>query len=315
MGNLNANPPTLETRVTVATKEHANDQVSLKLAQEKILPFQQKIDEINKQIASNKNALAIAEKALQEAITNVQKAKTDLDQAVADLASKSKVQNERSIALEAKKKELTANQQKHSTQSGEFNKWNQRANQRSVQLSQIKESYRKASESQNENQDDSSYAEAVSKAKQAMEAMEKSYLHASNLTAQHKKEMEKYAALNISLKNAVAEASKALEEAKHAVTASQSNKSAKDQSWKQAQQKQVAMTTKRDDAKNLLSSSDNLLSTANEAIKAPAAEVAKARSKVQSSERSVSRWKAEKINFPAIRKSVLCMNSKKSFLP
>jgi len=297
LGNLNANPPTLETRVTVATKEHANDQVSLKLAQEKILPFQQKIDEINKQIASNKNALAIAEKALQEAITNVQKAKTDLDQAVADLASKSKVQNERSIALEAKKKELTANQQKHSTQSGEFNKWNQRANQRSVQLSQIKESYRKASESQNENQDDSSYAEAVSKAKQAMEAMEKSYLHASNLTAQHKKEMEKYAALNISLKNAVAEASKALEEAKHAVTASQSNKSAKDQSWKQAQQNQVAMTTKRDDAKNLLSSSDNLLSTANEAIKAPAAEVAKARSKVQSSERSVSRWKAEKINF------------------
>ena len=126
--------------------------------------------------------------------------------------------------------------------------------------------------------------------------MEKSYLHASNLTAQQK-EMEKYAALNISLKNAVAEASKALEEAKHAVTASQSNKSAKDQSWKQAQQKQVAMTTKRDDAKNLLSSSDNLLSTANEAIKAPAAELAKARSKVQSSERSVSRWKAEKINF------------------
>ena len=147
-----------------------------KLAQEKFFLFSKK-DEINKQIASNKNALATAEKALQEATTNVHKAKTDLDQAVADLASKSKVQNERSIALEAKKKELTANQQKHSTQSGEFNKWNQRANQRSVQLSQIKESYRKASESQNENQDDSSYAEAVSKAKPIMLSSCQQLLH------------------------------------------------------------------------------------------------------------------------------------------
>ena len=201
MGDLSANPPTLETRVTIASKKLADDQVSLKQAQEKLLPFQQKIEEITKQVSSNKNALAVAEKALQEAIANVQKAKSDLDQSVTDLANKSKIQNERSMLLEAKKKELTGNVQKHSAQSGEFNKWNQRANQRSVQLSQIKESYQKASESQSENQDDNSYAEAVSKAKQAMEAMEKSYLHASNLTAQHKKEMEKYAALNISLKN------------------------------------------------------------------------------------------------------------------
>ena len=297
LGDLNANPPTLETRVTVATKKFTDDQVYLKQAQEKLLPFQQKIEEITKQVVSNKNALAIAEKALQEAFTNVQKAKVDLDQAVADLANKSKIQNERSIALEAKKNELSGNQQKHSAQSDEFNKWNQRANQRSVQLSQIKESYRKASESQNENQDDSSYAEAVSKAKQAVEAMEKSYLHASNLTAQHKKEMEKYSALNISLKNMVAEATKALEEAKQAVTAAQSNKSAKDQSWKQAQQNQVTMTTKRDQAKNLVSSSENLLNQANEAIKAPAAEVAQAKSNAQISERSVSRWKAESINY------------------
>ena len=85
-----------------------------------------------------------------------------------------------------------------------------------------------------------------SKQGKAGNGMEKSYLH-SNLTAHHKKE-RKNAALNISLKNAVAEASKALEEAKHAVTASQSNKSAKDQSWKQAQQNQV-VRYQEDDAK------------------------------------------------------------------
>ena len=57
------------------------------------------------------------------------------------------------------------------------------------------------------------------------------------------------------------------------------------------------MTTKRDQAKNLVSSSEKLLSQANEAFKAPAAEVAQAQSKAQISEKSVSRWKAESINF------------------
>ena len=73
IGDLSANPPTLETRVTIASKKFADDQVSLKQAQEKLLPFQQKIEEITKQVSSNKNALAVAEKALQEAIVNVQK--------------------------------------------------------------------------------------------------------------------------------------------------------------------------------------------------------------------------------------------------
>ena len=68
-------------------------------------------------------------------------------------------------------------------------------------------------------------ADAVTKAKQAMEAMEKSYLHASNLTAQHKKEMEKYAALNVSLNAMVAEAAKALAGSKTGMSSSaQSNK-------------------------------------------------------------------------------------------
>ena len=57
------------------------------------------------------------------------------------------------------------------------------------------------------------------------------------------------------------------------------------------------MTTKRDQAKNTVSNSEKLLSQANEAFKAPAAEVAQAQTKAQTSERNVSRWKAESINF------------------
>ena len=297
LGDLNANPPSLETRVTLASEQLAQDQVSLKQANEKLLPFQQKIDEMAKQVSANKNAMQVAEKALQAAISDMQRTKADLDKAVADLADKTKIQKEKSAAHETKKNELAANQQKHLTETGEFNKWNKRANERSIQLSQIKESYRKSSEAQNQNQDDASYTDAVNKARQAMEAMEKSFLHASNLTAQHKKEMERYAALNISLQASVAQAAKSLEEAKQAVIASQANKNTSEQSWKQSQQKQIAMTGKRDQAKTTVANSEKLLTQANDAIKVPATEVAQAQSKAESSQRQVSRWKAESINY------------------
>lgn len=297
LADLNANPPTLETRISLASQQLTQEQSGLKAAQEKLAPFQQKIDDSVKQVSANRNALQIAEKALQDAISAVQKAKSEFDQAVADLANKNKIQNEKSVAHQAKKQELTSNQQKHSAQTGEFNKWNQRANQRSVQLSQIKESYHKASEAQNQNQDDPSYTDAVSKAKQAMEAMEKSYLHASNLTIQHKTEMQKYAALNISLKSAVEETAKLLEEANQAVATSQTIHSAKEQLWKQSQQNQTVITSQRDQAKNNLANSEKLLTQANEAIKIPESEVVEAQTKVQNSEKNVSRWKAESINF------------------
>ena len=155
---------------------------------------------------------------MQDAVSVAQQAKTALDQALADLANKTKIQSEKSALHEAKKKELAANQQAHTAKSGDFNKWKQRANDRSTQLSQIKESYRKANEAQSQNKDDASYTDAVNKAKLAMEAMEKSYHHASTLTAKYKAEMDKYAALNNTLQQAVQEAAKILEEAKKSVS-------------------------------------------------------------------------------------------------
>ena len=226
-GRSQCQPPTLETRITLATQQLNQDQASLTKAQSLLLPFQKKIDEITKQVTANKSALQDAEKALQDAVSAAQQAKTALDQALADLANKTKIQSEKSALHEAKKKELAANQQAHTSQSGDFNKWKQRANDRSTQLSQIKESYRKANEAQSHNQDDASYTDAVNKAKLAMEAMEKSYLHASSLTAKHKAEMDKHAALNNTLQQAVEEAAKILEEAKKSVIASVENKAKK----------------------------------------------------------------------------------------
>ena len=297
LGDLNANPPTLETRVTIASEQLAKDQASLKQANEKLLPFQQKVDEMTKQVSANKNVMQETEKALQAAISDMQKTKSDFDKAIADLADKTNIQNEKSVAHETKKNELAANQQKHLTETGEFNKWNKRANERSIQLSQIKETYRKSSETQKQNQDDPSYTDAVNKARQAMEAMEKSFLHASNLTAQHKKEMERYAALIISLQTSVAQTAKSLEEARQAAIASQANKNSSEQSWKQSQQNQIAMTSKRDQAKATLANSEILLTQAKDAIKVPATELAQAQSKAASSQRQVSRWKAESINY------------------
>ena len=85
-----------------------------------------------------------------------------------------------------------------------------------------------------------------------MEAMEKSYHHASTLTAKYKAEMDKYAALNNTLQQAVQEAAKILEEAKKSVSASVENKAKREESLKQSQANQASVTTKRDQTKNNL---------------------------------------------------------------
>ena len=308
LGDLNANPPTLETRITLATQQLNQDQASLAKAQSLLVPFQKKVDEITKQVTANRSALKVAEKALQDAVSAAQQAKTALDQAIADLANKTKIQSEKSALHEAKKKELAANQQAHTAQSGDFNKWKQRANDRSTQLSQIKESYRKANEAQSQNQDDASYTDAVNKAKLAMEAMEKSYLHASTLTAKHKVEMDKHAALNNTLQQAVQEAAKILEEAQKSVTASVENKAKREESFKQSQANQTSATTKRDQSKNNLLNSEKLLAQAKEEIKKPATEVSKAEATVKSSQNHLSKWKAESINFTR-HQEILTLNS------
>jgi chromosome segregation ATPase len=308
LGDLNANPPTLETRITLATQQLSQDQDSLAKAQSLLLPFQKKVDEVTKQVIANKSALQVAEKALQDAVSAAQQAKTALDQALADLANKTKIQNEKSALHEAKKKELAANQQAHTAQSGDFNKWKQRANDRSTQLSQIKESYRKANEAQSQNQDDASYTDAVNKAKLAMEAMEKSYHHASTLTAKHKAEMDKHAALNKTLQQAVQEAAKILEEAKKSVSASVENKAKREESLKQSQANQASATTKRDQTKNNLLNSEKLLAQAKEEFKKPATEVSQAEATVKSSQNYLSKWKAESINFTR-HQEILTLNS------
>ena len=53
LGDLNANPPTLETRITLATKQLNQDQASLAKAQILLLPFQKKVDEISSLVYSN----------------------------------------------------------------------------------------------------------------------------------------------------------------------------------------------------------------------------------------------------------------------
>ena len=308
LGDLNANPPTLESRITQATQQLSQDQDSLAIAQSLLLPFQKKVDEVTKQVTTNKSALQVAEKALQDAVSAAQQAKTALDQAHADLANKTKIQSEKSALHEAKKKELAANQQAHTAQSGDFNKWKQKANDRSTQLSKLKESFRKANEAHSQNKDDASYTDAVNKAKLAMEAMEKSYLHASTLTAKHKAEMDKHAVLNNTLQQAVEEAAKILEEAKKSVTASAENKTKREESLKQSQANQATATTKRDQTKNNLLNSEKLLAQAKEEIKKPATEVSRAEATVKSSQNNLSKWKAESINFTR-HQEILTLNS------
>jgi RNA polymerase-binding transcription factor DksA len=78
--------------------------------------------------------------------------------------------------------------------------------------------------------------------------------------------MDKHAALNNTLKQAVQEAAKILEEAKKSVTASVENKAKREESLKLSQANQASATTKRDQTKNNLLNSEKLLAQAERGI-------------------------------------------------
>ena len=297
IGELNPNPPTLESRISLAKTKLVDDQNSLKKSLEKLAPFKEKIDEATRTIAANQKSLQATELALKKSIIDVQTAKSGLDQASADLSTKSNLQAEASKTYDAKKQELTNHQKNLESNTASYKEWNKLAKKRSEQLSAIKESYRKANEVQIQNQGDSSHAEALVKAKHAMDAMEESYIHAANLSAKHKSEMEKYSARSNSLKTALTEVVRSLDGAKQAVATSQTLKRKMEQSWKDALQSQTSITTNRDQAKGILADSEKLLTQAKEKIKEPASEGIKAQEQVNLSEKNLSKWNAEKINF------------------
>jgi WD40 repeat protein len=297
LGELMANPPTLASRISSAQSTLSDAHSKLKKAQENLVPFIKTVEDLKKQVTAEKSSYEAHEKALNDSNIIVQNAKKDLEKALTDFESKKNTEAEKSKICKDLLNRLSQNQLSLEKYTAEFNKWNKLAEQRSLQLNTLKESLRKARELLNQSKDDPVLAKAVDQARDAVEVMIKDHGHASKLASENKTEMEKLGSLKVSLKSELEDGSKLLELAKQALLNQSKVADQQKESLSQLQQKQIAMTKNRDLSKNLLGNKEKLLAQAEEKMKIPAAEFAKAKLQTKSAENSISKWKAESINY------------------
>ena len=296
LGELNPNPPTLSTRVSLASTRLNEDQAKVQSAQSKLEPYTQKVNQVNTQVAQQRESLQASEAALHASVQKAAASKQAFDKAQTALGDLAKTREQRQISLASKKKELEQANQSKQLHQDNFNKWNERTNARSSQLSVLKENHHKAKESEQDNADDSSYTNAVNKTWEAYQAMEKAFIHAREQMANHKAELEKFTNLSNALTQAVAEANKALEDIMASYAKGDSEKNQAAMALKSAQDEQSLANTKHDQVKKTLEETEKLLAQAQENVKGPAEELLTAQKLASSSQNNLNRWKAEQIN-------------------
>jgi chromosome segregation ATPase len=297
LGDLNANPPTLESRVSLAQHTLSHASAILKKAEVNLVPRSKAVEDLKKQVAAEKSALVKNEKALVDSNTKLQHTTKELDKTLADFESKRNIQAEKAKVCEDLKNRLSQNQQSIVKYTAEFNKFNKLAEQNSRQLVTLKESLRQAIDTLNQNKDDTVLAKAADQARESVEAMVKKHDHARKLAAENKTEMDMWISLKTSLKSDYEDATKSLEIAKQVLLNKSKVVAQQKDSLSQLKQKLILTTKNLDLSKNLLVEREKLLAEAEEKIKIPMAEVAKAKLQVKSAENSISKWKAEQINF------------------
>ena len=296
IGSLGGNPPELSTRLAQSKTQKGNHEKAVGVAQAKHAPLAaaqalavKKEGEVTAQAKQADTALATA-------LANMQKAQTALQQAQADEKSKTLDKTNKQKDKDSKTQALAQAKQNHLSSSNSLETWTKRTNFRSEQVSALHEAHRKADEAKEQNKDDASYQDALSKQKDALSAMEKAFAQARDSAAKHKAQKDNFAKLVETTTQSLNLATQALASATQALAQAQAKSQASDKSHKDATALHAQAKKAKDQAQANLASAQKALSAAQEALKGPTAELEKAKRNLASSTKDVSRWQAELVN-------------------
>ena len=117
LGELNPNPPTLSTRVSLASTRLNEDQAKVKSAQSKLEPFTQKVNQVNTQVAQQRESLQASEAALHASVQKAAASKQAFDKAQTALATWLKLVNKDKFPSQAKKEGTRASKPKQTASS------------------------------------------------------------------------------------------------------------------------------------------------------------------------------------------------------
>ncbi len=296
LGHLNTNPPTIQTRIELATNSLSIAEKELLIAKQSLSPFQKKIDQLNARVKSDKQTLNNIQNELQEATKAVLQEKVLLDDSLIELERKTNLQSIKSKLIASISEEIAKKQQTRKSKIADVSKFEKEMLSFSKSLDKSKENLRKAEVSSKQNSHDSNSTQAYNNAKEFVAVAEKKHKLAIEKTATHKTQLKQIDEDILKLSQKKMLANEDLIKLKSEAASALSGKNSKAQSWEKLQQIQSNLTIKKREADSALSESQNLYMQSLEDLKVPASDVTKANNKVNISRTTLSRWKAELIN-------------------
>jgi hypothetical protein len=296
LGDLQANPPALNTRLADAQSLVSQREPIATAAKAKHAPLAQARADATKKLSeaqATAQAADLSSKAADDALVAAQlanaQATTARNQATAEKAA-------RQTARDQKAKQLVDAQVAEKSNRSQSASWGNRSSFRADQISLLRENHRKAQEARQAIPEDDTLKEAVAKQQEALEAMEKAFVSAKNKTAALLAEAEKLKKIAVDHAAGLTTAEETLKKAEAALAQREQSLLEITSVTTAAKAEQVSGLTARNAAQKLLEQRTKEQAAAQAAEKGPAEELRSAESSLASARKSVAKWSAEKIN-------------------
>ena len=193
IGELNANPPELTTRIADAKKRLDQSKIELEKALARKMPLVEALKNAESALALGRKKLSESEAQYQsatQALSTTEKewklAISDLQNKIEDKQIKEKNRNETKAKLTQTGKDLPLKKES-------LDKWNKKVEEQTAQLASLTQAYDHACKEQEQNREDSNFSNAVSKAEDALKAVKSSLTESR---AHANKSMEELKALS-----------------------------------------------------------------------------------------------------------------------
>lgn len=296
IGELNANPPELTTRIENAKEQMNQSKVAFEKALALKLPLAQVLKDAETALELERKGLSDYEHKSQAASQLVSTTEKDWKLAVSavqnkieDKRIKEKYRNETRAKLTQKGKELTLKKQS-------LDKWKKKVKDQTAHLSTLTQKYNHARNQMELNKGDSNFSKAFSNAESALKVIKSSFAVNQDHASKDMAELKKLSQVAEKLKLEVTSLEKSFASSITAFNTASKKKKEMDLLRNEKLNVLKELNSKVSEAKNKIALSQKHFEKAQNELKVPTEKFILAEKTLKSTQNEYARWKAEAVN-------------------
>ncbi|MDG1326292.1 MAG: hypothetical protein P8P49_11045 [Opitutales bacterium] len=296
IGELNANPPELTTRIENAKEQMNQSKVAFEKALALKLPLAQVLKDAETALELERKGLSDYEHKSQAASQLVSTTEKDWKLAVSavqnkieDKRIKEKYRNETRAKLTQKGKELTLKKQS-------LDKWKKKVKDQTAHLSTLTQKYNHARNQMELNKGDSNFSKAFSNAESALKVIKSSFAVNQEHASKDMAELKKLSQVAEKLKLEVTSLEKSFASSITAFNTASKKKKEMDLLRNEKLNVLKELNSKVSEAKNKIALSQKHFEKAQNELKVPTEKFILAEKTLKSTQNEYARWKAEAVN-------------------